>query len=169
MTDLLDYGRPIDAELTRCPVSSVAARAIGACADLARQAGVTVDLCGAPADGAVLMDESRVLQVFRNLVENAVEHTPRAGRVRVETREERRHGRAGVRCDIHDTGPGFGSADLPHVFEPFFSRRAGGTGLGLSIVRRIVEQHGGQVDAANHPDGGAVVSVWLPGEPNLTR
>ena len=169
MTDLLDYGRPIAGELVQRPVASVAAKAIGACGGLARQADVTVELCGQPPDGVVLVDESRLLQVFRNLVENAVEHTPRGGRVRVEVGQERRRGRAGVRCDIHDTGPGFGSADLPHVFEPFFSRRAGGTGLGLSIVRRIVEQHGGQVEAANDREGGAVVSVWLPAEPNLPR
>jgi signal transduction histidine kinase len=169
MTDLLEYGRPIDAELARRPVASVAAKAIAACGGLARQADITVESFGEPPDGAVLMDESRLLQVFRNLVENAVEHTPRGGRVRVEVREEARRGRPGVRCDIRDAGPGFDAADLPHVFEPFFSRRAGGTGLGLSIVHRIVEQHGGQVEAANHPDGGAVVGVWLPAEPNLSR
>lgn len=124
--------------------------------------GVSVELHGEPASHPVLMDEPRVRQVFQNLVQNAVEHTQRGDRVRVEVRPEPRRGRAGTRFAVHDSGPGFDPADLPHVFESFFSRRRGGTGLGLSIVQRIVEQHSGQVEAANHPEGGGVVSVWLP-------
>jgi signal transduction histidine kinase len=110
------------------------------------------------------MDEPRLQQVFQNLVENAVQHTPREGRVRLELGPETRRGRAGVRCAVRDPGPGFDPALLPGVFEPFSSRRRGGTGLGLSIVQRIVEQHSGHVEAANHPEGGAVVTVWLPTE-----
>jgi signal transduction histidine kinase len=165
MTDLLDYGRPIASELTRQPVSAVASRAIAACIELSRQAGVGVELTGEPASGAVLADEPRLRQVFQNLVQNALEHTPREGRVRVEVRSEPRHGQAGVRCSVRDSGPGFDPAHLPHVFEPFFTRRRGGTGLGLSIVQRIVEQHAGHVAASNHPEGGGVVSVWLPAAP----
>jgi signal transduction histidine kinase len=169
MSDLLEYGRPIDSELARRSVAAVAARAIDACAARAREADVTVRLGGGSADGSVLMDEARLLQVLQNLVQNAVEHAPRGGGVRIDTRSETRAGRPGVRCSIRDDGPGFDAADLPHLFEPFFSRRPGGTGLGLSIVRRIVAQHGGQVSAANDPDGGAVVSVWLPAEADLPR
>ncbi len=127
-----------------------------------RPAGVSIERRGEPADGVVPMDESRLLQVFQNLVQNAVEHSPRAGVVSVALADESRRGRRGVRCDVRDAGAGFAQADLPRVFEPFYTRRPGGTGLGLSIVRRIVVQHGGEVEAANHPDGGAVVTVWLP-------
>jgi signal transduction histidine kinase len=162
MADLLDYGRPIAAELTQQSVSAVAARAIELCAALAQQAGVSVELNGEPDSRPVPMDQPRVLQAFQNLVQNAVEHTPPGGRVRVEVRPELRCGRAGARFAVRDSGPGFDPADLPHVFEPFFSRRRGGTGLGLSIVHRIVVQHSGQIEAANHPEGGGVVNVWLP-------
>jgi signal transduction histidine kinase len=165
MTDLLDYGRPIASQLAQQSVSAVAARAITACAPEAAQAGVSVEFEGAPTHDVVFMDEPRLLQVFENLIQNAVEHTPRGGRVRVEVGPEARRGRAGVRCAVHDAGPGFDPAHLPQLFEPFFSRRRGGTGLGLSIVERIVDQHLGRVEAGNHPGGGGVVSVWLPAAP----
>jgi signal transduction histidine kinase len=165
MTDLLDYGRPIAPARTRQSVSAVAGRAIEACAALSLQTGVTVELCAEPTPVAVFVDEPRLLQVFQNLVQNAVEHTPRGGRVRVSARPEPRRGSVGVHCAVHDSGPGFEPGHLPHAFEPFFSRRRGGTGLGLSIVQRIVEQHAGHVEAGNHPEGGGVVSVWLPAAP----
>jgi signal transduction histidine kinase len=164
MTDLLDYGRPIASERTRQSLAVAVAQSIASCAALSEQAGVRVDLEGEPARDVVLMDEPRLQQVFQNLVENAVQHTPREGRVRLELGPETRRGRAGVRCAVRDLGPGFDPALLPGVFEPFSSGRRGGTGLGLSIVHRIVEQHSGYVEAANHPEGGAVVTVWLPTE-----
>ena len=67
-----------------------------------------------------------------------------------------------VECAVRDSGPGFDPADLPRLFEPFFTRRRGGTGLGLSIVQRIVYDHGGEVAAENHASGGAVVKVRFP-------
>ena len=162
MTDLLEYGRPITSELTRQSMAAVVARSIASCAATSDERGVSVELGGEPVPDLVFMDESRLQQVFQNLVQNASEHTPRGGRVRVEVLEERRGGRAGVRCTVRDSGPGFDPSQLPRVFDPFFSSRRGGTGLGLSIVRRIVEQHSGHVEAANHPEGGGVVTVWLP-------
>jgi signal transduction histidine kinase len=165
MAELLDYGRPIAGECGSESLPAVLAEALASCAPLGAQAGVTLEMGPAPDAMPVRMDRPRLHQVFQNLLQNAVEHTPRGGRVLVAVQRETRGGQPGVRCSVRDSGPGFGAADLPRVFEPFFTRRRGGTGLGLSIVQRIVEQHSGRAWAANHPEGGGVVTVWLPQAP----
>jgi two-component system sensor histidine kinase MprB len=64
---------------------------------------------------------------------------------------------------VRDHGPGFSEQALPHVFDRFYrapdARRLPGSGLGLAIVRQAAQAHGGQAQAANAPDGGAVVTV----------
>jgi signal transduction histidine kinase len=68
---------------------------------------------------------------------------------------------------VADTGPGL-PADLgPKIFEPFVSTKPTGIGLGLSICKRILEAHGGEIVAANRPEGGAVFTVVLPSESGI--
>ncbi|MFL6194628.1 MAG: sensor histidine kinase, partial [Thermoanaerobaculia bacterium] len=97
-----------------------------------------------------------------NLIQNAVQHTPAGGEVVVEMSGFEEGGRTWARCAVKDSGPGFREEDLPHLFEPFFTRRRGGTGLGLSIVQRVVEELQGRLVAENRPGGGAVVTVDIP-------
>lgn len=169
MHQLLEYGKPTRLDLAETSADEILAKACAACAPLAELAGVTLvpELpMGLPP---VQVDRGRISQVFLNLLENAVQHSPRGGSVVV--RAEPAAGtageteRQGVRFVVEDSGPGFLPGDLHHVFEPFFTRRRGGTGLGLSIVQRIVEQHGGEVVAANRLGGGAAIKVFLPLQP----
>jgi signal transduction histidine kinase len=162
MSELLDYGRPVSPRLVTEPLGGVLEEALQACAPLARLGDVTLesdrDLPALP----VPMDRPRLVRVFRNLIENAIQHTPAGRPVVVTFRAEAWCGQRALRCSVRDSGPGFDPDDLKRVFEPFFSKRRGGTGLGLSIVQRIIQAHSGNVEAANHPEGGGVVSVWLP-------
>ena len=74
---------------------------------------------------------------------------------------------ARVVVEIRDTGPALPADVLPRIFEPFYTTKevGKGTGLGLAITYGIIQEHGGQISAANHPDGGAVFTVQLPVEP----
>jgi nitrogen-specific signal transduction histidine kinase len=148
MRDLLEFGKP--GVLERAPVAldAILQEAVRACEPVA------ADL------PALHADRQRVIQVFQNLVQNAIEHSPPGTRVSIAAGAAA-EGRA-VWCAVRDAGPGFAPEDLRRLFEPFYSRRLGGTGLGLSIAQRIVEQHGGRIEAHNHPEGGAVVTVTLP-------
>ena len=110
----------------------------------------------------VLMDRGRLLQVFRNLIENAIQHSPSGATVSVDARQMKEGSESWVECAIADSGTGFQPEDLPRVFDPFFTKRRGGTGLGLSIVQRIVEEHKGLIRLGNRNGSGALVKVRLP-------
>jgi PAS domain S-box-containing protein len=160
MQQLLDYGKPPRLDLAEACPREVMVAAADACAPLAVQAGVEVDLEAGPEVPCLKIDRGRIVQVLENLLENAVQHSPPGSMVRCRAVAAA----GGIRFSVEDGGPGFRPEDLERLFEPFFTRRRGGTGLGLSIVQRIVEQHGGQVTAANRPEGGAVMSVTLPAD-----
>ena len=110
---------------------------------------------------SLLMDSVRLRQVFQNLIDNAVQHSPEHGVVTIRVSEIENAGRNWIECTVEDNGPGFDAESLDRAFEPFFTKREGGTGLGLSIVQRIVEEHSGNVVACN-VSGGAMVRVRLP-------
>jgi len=161
MRDLLDFGRPNRPEFSECRMEEIVEAAVLACAPLARRKSVEMDWPRSPAAFPVLADRARISRVLHNLIENAVHFSPPGSRVGVSLATAGSGDDVFVECAVKDSGPGFDPADLPRLFEPFFTRRRGGTGLGLSIVKRIVYDHGGEVAAENHPSGGAVVRIRL--------
>lgn len=166
MQQLIDYGKPPNPEIGPVSAADTLAEAIDGVRPLARQARVTIRSGLARDMQPVLMDRDRLFQVFQNLLENAIQFSPAGATVEVSAVVSSEGGSRWVTCTVADSGPGFKPDDLPRIFEPFYSRRAGGTGLGLSIVQRILEEHGGTVLAANRPEGGAAVTVRLPVEPS---
>lgn len=97
----------------------------------------------------------RISRAVANVIDNARKWSPPEGEIEIRLRD-------GV-LTVRDHGPGFGQEDLPHVFDRFYraarARRMPGSGLGLAIVKQAAEGHGGGAEAANAPDGGAVVTV----------
>jgi signal transduction histidine kinase len=165
MKDLLDFGRPSRPDFAECRLEDVAESAVAACAAMARRKPVEVRWSRGRPLPPVLADPARITQVLQNLIENAVHFSPPGGRVDVALATTGSGEATLVECTVKDSGPGFDPGDLPRLFEPFFTRRRGGIGLGLSIVKRIVYDHGGDVSAENHPEGGAVVRVTLKAVP----
>jgi signal transduction histidine kinase len=109
-------------------------------------------------------DAERVGQVLRNLVSNAITHTPPGGEIRIRARSINGE----VLISVDDTGEGIEEQHLPYIFERFYradasrSRATGGTGLGLAIVKQVVEAHGGQVEADSTPGRGSSFTFSLP-------
>ena len=152
--------------LERAPadLAALARTAIGQFGPAADAAGVKLALTIGADAPAVLGDADRLAQVLRNLLSNALRHTPAGGQVAVHV------GRSGAQAEIRvaDTGSGISPDDLPHVFDRFYRgdqggrRRGGGAGLGLAITRQLVAAHGGRIAVSSQAGTGATFTVTLP-------
>ena len=128
-----------------------------------RKSNITVDFLPEPAIPAIMADPNQLMQVFLNLLlnaEQAIRENREKGTIRV------RIGRKpdSVWIVFQDDGPGIAPENLAHIFDPFFTtKRPGrGTGLGLSICKTVLREHGGNIEAATSPDGGALFTITLP-------
>jgi nitrogen fixation/metabolism regulation signal transduction histidine kinase len=157
-----EYARAPDMKVTRFPLNALVAEVV----DLHRvqEAAVQIEVEVDSHIDQVEADRGRVRQILNNLIVNAVEAVEHssAGRVTVATKLETAGGADYATITVSDNGPGFAREVLGRVFEPYVTSKPKGTGLGLAIVKKIVEEHGGRVEADNRPEGGARVRVSLP-------
>ena len=158
MQDLLDFGRPHENLRHSQSIRPVLAEAVRVCTPRAREKQIELrqqledDL--PPAN----LDADRMLQVFKNVVENAIEFSPAGAAVTIAAHAAN----PALVLTIADRGPGFPPDDVAHVFEPFFTRRRGGSGLGLAIAQKIVAEHEGTIAAMNGAEGGGLIEIRLP-------
>jgi two-component system sensor histidine kinase ChvG len=189
ISDISDASR-LDAELARADMAPLdLAAVLAAVVDMANQlrrddhVTFSLDIAPSPTPFLVLGHDSRLGQVFTNLIDNARSFSPEGGGVRVALRAASGRTKSGLEADgceivVDDDGPGVPDHALERIFERFYTDRPNqgfgqNSGLGLSISRQIVEAHGGAIRAANRiapktPDEasgrvlGARFTVWLP-------
>jgi two-component system sensor histidine kinase HupT/HoxJ len=115
-----------------------------------------------PASLRVFGHAGQIQQVLMNLVQNALDAMAGMEHPHLKIRGGEEEG--GVWLQVRDFGPGIAEADLVQIFDPFFTTKpvGSGTGLGLAISYGIVNEHGGRLEAHNHPQGGAVFRLDLP-------
>ncbi len=121
-----------------------------------RDIAISVDMPGELP--AVCFDAQQMEQVFFNILKNAMEAVRDGGRIGVSITADD----AWVAFSFLDNGEGIAAGRLGRIFEPYHTSKAKGTGLGLMIVQRIVQEHGGVVEAASRPGEGTCVTVRLP-------
>ena len=106
----------------------------------------------------ISLDRDKLKQAFMNIVLNAMDAMPEGGTLEILTLQDSDK----VRIDVVDTGVGIPSEDLNRLFEPFFTTKSQGTGLGLANAKRVLEQHGGDIQGKSVVGQGTTVSLWLP-------
>jgi signal transduction histidine kinase len=112
----------------------------------------------------VLGNSDRLMQVFVNLLRNALYAIPSQGRIEVRSRQEELEAGRLTIVTVEDDGIGIPEEVLQNLFDAFVTSRldSRGTGLGLTVASGIVQQHGGTITASNRPQGGATLSITLP-------
>ncbi len=157
-----DYARPPQMN----PEPVVVDELVSEVLDLYRSAGLESELeiqLGA-GDTRIEADPVRLRQVVHNLVKNAREAVAGIERPLVEVSTSRKSESECLFVEllVQDNGEGFDDETLAHLFEPYVTTKAKGTGLGLAVVKKIVEEHGGNIWAQNRPGAGACVILRLP-------
>jgi len=162
--DLVELARQDAPQVVAEPVELV--EVVERALDRARRRGSGIQFDVALQPWSLLGDSSSLERAIMNLLDNAVKFSPPDGRVRVVLRPL---GDGTAVLEVADSGPGIADEDLPHVFERFYrsadARPLPGSGLGLSIVWQAAQRHGGMAYAGHAPEGGALMTLRLPGRP----
>ncbi len=160
--DLFSATRPRMLTLGPVSLSDVVTRALRTLAPAIEEGKVQIRLEGADTWPKVLADTDQLLQVFLNLIQNAVQAMDEGGEVEIRARLVGNPPTPRVEIDISDTGAGISPEHLPHLFEPFYTTRPKGTGLGLFVAHGIVQRHGGSIEVTSAPGQGTRFRMMLP-------
>jgi len=159
-----EYARAPDMHFSRFDLNQL----ITEVADLyrAQESSAELKLLLAPELPSISADRMRIRQILNNLVTNSLEalegRTDACIEIETHVAEEGPKHIASVAIVVTDNGPGFQRDLIGTVFDPYVTSKPKGTGLGLAIVKKIVEEHGGRIEADNRRNGGARVRILLP-------
>lgn len=158
---LLNLSRPYHLQLKPVKINNLIHEAMDVVEFTAVANNVQI-IRNCPAEIVVEVDAELILQVILNVCQNAIQAMPEGGTLTIECFSD--HAGKAPMIKISDTGSGISPENFAHIFDPFFTtKEAGqGTGLGLAVSRRIMEEHGGYIEAENNPTGGAIFYLYLP-------
>jgi len=163
--EMREYLRPTD----RVELGAILSEVSQTLEPLAKQANVRLALVQSETEAVVLGDRDELIQVFQNLIQNAIKYGRAGGMVDVRLAKEHTPPLR-YRIDVKDDGPGIAPQHLPRLTERFYrvstaaSRDKGGTGLGLAIVKHIVNRHRGELWIASALGQGSTFTVVVPGD-----
>jgi len=155
---LLDYSREKELQVKPVEIKEVVDKTLALLAYEIRKQRIEVKT-NFNHEGMVAGDPNRLMQVFMNIMANAVQAMGAAGGQLIISTDIYNNN---VRVSIQDTGPGIPQESLKKIFDPFYSTKDGGTGLGLVITKKIIEEHKGSIDVESAPGKGTTFQISLP-------
>jgi signal transduction histidine kinase len=155
------YAAPIQLERESCRIDSVWREAWESLQTIRRDRNAVLVEKACDTDLTISADRFRIVQVFRNLLENSLAACSDPVVIEIECEDAQFQGQSTIKMSVRDNGPGLSPVARQGVFEPFFTTKTKGTGLGMPIARRIVEAHGGQISVGNNSSGGAEFIINL--------
>ncbi len=157
VNDLLHFTSDRDPRRSPVRVRQLVEDVLGALAPQMSAQAIRTDI-DVPATAMLWADHDMLRRAVFNLALNAVDVMADGGELVITSYD----GPGGFELEVADSGPGLSDDARRRAFEPFFTTKSGGTGLGLAIVYRVAESHGGDVTAANCPEGGAAFTLRFP-------
>ncbi|MBM4074224.1 MAG: two-component sensor histidine kinase [Planctomycetes bacterium] len=158
LRELVDFSRPVVYEKTQGDIHSVLDTALNIAKYYKRKKGRQIVSQYADDVPLLLIVRDQLVQVFLNLVLNALDATEEGGEITIRTTLELDN----VRIDVTDNGNGISDESRSKIFQPYFTTKETGTGLGLFVCRNIVEQNAGRIEMTSSSPNGTTFTVWLP-------
>jgi len=159
--EVRSFAAPIQLERESCRVDSLWREAWSLLDNARRGRDVKLLETTTGADLNVSVDRFRIVQVFRNLLENSIAACQDPVEIHIECQNAHLHSQPVLDVCIRDNGPGLTPEARQGVFEPFFTTKTKGTGLGMAIARRIIDAHGGRIAIGNNASTGAEFLITL--------
>jgi signal transduction histidine kinase len=163
LNEVLDFAKPLDLHPRVVRIPEVLESALAVITGDLEKNAITVTRDFSPSLPAVKVDEGKLQQVFLSILKNALEAMTTHGHIRLQALPHKgTRGRHEVAITIQNDGAPIPTEHIGKIFEPGFTTKAAGTGLGLSSVKKIIEEHRGQISIASGPDQGTAVIIRLP-------
>ena len=164
LQDMLHFARPVTMRKAPNSLPDI----ISECLDLLRDKAVSHSIrlhwTKPRQTRKVLVDFSKMEEVFLNIFLNSMDAMPDGGEIRVTVEEVSTESGPMIEVEIRDTGSGIPAELLPRIFEPFYSTKTEGAGLGLSNVKRIVDAHNGIIELGSRTNVGTSFKIRIPAE-----
>jgi signal transduction histidine kinase len=156
VSSLIDAARPRPPNFKPLDIAALATQIIAMLRPQTETKHINIQLTALEA--SIEADSGQMTQVLMNLLQNAVQILPLNGQIEVHIAPHDQQ----VEIRVDDNGPGIPPENQQHIFEPFFTQRAGGVGLGLAVVRQIIQAHHGTISYSASHLGGARFTILLP-------